>query len=130
MQEVSVGIRFSSFMLEKSLVSLEKCSVLLENFSKNYARDRSVIARNFAMRPFFRLRSLGSKISMLEMLKIDVLAARSQLYCSVLISNQAGQSLVVMDGCKDSLCPKIILFAQKEFLFVQTVSFRKFAILL
>ena len=36
-------------MLEKCLVSLEKCSVLLENFFEIYARDRSVIARNFLM---------------------------------------------------------------------------------
>ena len=28
---------------------LEKCSVLLENVFKNYARDRSLIARNFAV---------------------------------------------------------------------------------
>ena len=45
--EVSVDSRFSSIMLGKCLVSLEKCSVLLEKFFKTYARDRSVIARNF-----------------------------------------------------------------------------------
>ena len=47
--EVGVDSRFSSIMLEKCLVSLEKCSVLLENFFEIYARDRSVIARNFLM---------------------------------------------------------------------------------
>ena len=47
--EVSVDSRFSSIMLRKCLVLLEKCSVLLENFFKIYARDRSGIARNFAM---------------------------------------------------------------------------------
>ena len=49
LQEVSVDSRLSSIMLGKCLVSLEKCSVLLEKFFKTYARDRSVIARNFAM---------------------------------------------------------------------------------
>ena len=49
LQEVSVDSRFSSITLGKCLVSLEKCSVLLENFFKTYARDRSVIARNFPM---------------------------------------------------------------------------------
>ena len=49
LQEVSVDSRFSSIMLGKCLVSLEKCSVLLENFFKTYARDRSVIAQNFLM---------------------------------------------------------------------------------
>ena len=47
--EVGVDSRFSSIMLEKCLVSLEKCSILLEIFFKTYARDRSVIARNFLM---------------------------------------------------------------------------------
>ena len=47
--KVGVDIRFRSIMLEKCLVSLEKCSVLLEKCFKNYARDRSVIARNFLM---------------------------------------------------------------------------------
>ena len=46
---VGVDSRFSSIMLEKCLVSLEKYLVLLENFFKAYARDRSVIARNFLM---------------------------------------------------------------------------------
>ena len=49
LQKVGVVSRFSSIMLEKCLISLEKCSVLLENFFKTYARDRSVIARNFLM---------------------------------------------------------------------------------
>ena len=49
LQEVSVDSRFSYVMLGKCLVSLEKCSILLENFFRTYARDRSVIARNFAM---------------------------------------------------------------------------------
>ena len=47
--EDGVDNRFSSIVLEKCLVSLEKCSVLLEIFFKIYARDRSVIDRNFAM---------------------------------------------------------------------------------
>ena len=56
LQEVSVNSRLSSIMLGKCLVSLEKCSVLLEkcsvlleNFFKTFTRDRSVIARHFAM---------------------------------------------------------------------------------
>ena len=49
LQEVSVDSRFSSIMLGKCLVSLEKCSVLLENFFMTYARDRLVIAPHFAM---------------------------------------------------------------------------------
>ena len=54
--KVGVVSRFSSIMLEICLILLEKCSVLLkkcsvllENFFKTYARDRSVIARNFLM---------------------------------------------------------------------------------
>ena len=47
--ETEVDSKLSSLMLEKCLVSLEKCSVLLEIFFKTYARDRSVIARNFLM---------------------------------------------------------------------------------
>ena len=57
--------------------------------------DRSKFSYARNARPFFRSRSLGSKIqnqklcsrslgskiSMLEMLEIDVFAARSQLYC-------------------------------------------------
>ena len=42
LQKVGVVSRFSSVMLKK-------CSVLLENLFKTYARDRSVIARNFLM---------------------------------------------------------------------------------
>ena len=47
--KVGVDCRFSSTMLEKCLVSLENCSILLQIFFKIYARDRSVIARNFLM---------------------------------------------------------------------------------
>ena len=47
--EVCVDSRFSSIMIEKCLFSLEKCSFLLENFFKTYARDRLVIARYFLM---------------------------------------------------------------------------------
>ena len=47
--EIEVDSKLSSLMLEKCLVLLEKCSVLLEIFFKTYARDRSVIARNFLM---------------------------------------------------------------------------------
>ena len=46
---ISVDSRFSSMVLGKCLVLLEKCSVLLEIFFKTYARDRSVIAQNFLM---------------------------------------------------------------------------------
>ena len=49
LSEVNVDSRFCSIMLGKCLVLLEKCSVLLEIFFKFYDRDRSVIARNFAM---------------------------------------------------------------------------------
>ena len=46
---LTVDSAFSSIMLEKCLVSLEKCSVLLENIFKSFAQDRLVIARNFPM---------------------------------------------------------------------------------
>ncbi len=45
--EIEVDSKLSSIMLKECLVSLEKCSNLLENFFQTYARDRSVIARNF-----------------------------------------------------------------------------------
>ena len=47
--QLRLELELRPIMLEKYLVLLEKCSVLLENFFKTYARDRSVIARNFLM---------------------------------------------------------------------------------
>ena len=63
------------------------CSRSLGDRSKFcYARNARPFIRSRSLgskiqNPKLCSRSLGSKISMLEMLEIDVLAARSQLYC-------------------------------------------------
>ena len=73
--KVAVDSRFSSLMLEKY-------SVLLRNFFMPFARDRSVIAQNFAMLEmleYFSARDRSYQKFKIKNAQIDVLAAWFQL---------------------------------------------------
>ena len=107
--EVSVGSRFSSIMLgfARKMLGFARnffqklCSRSLGDRSRfSYARNARQLFCSRSLGSKIQnqklcSRSLGSKISMLEMLEIDVFAARSQLYATPQLSSQWGVWLSV-----------------------------------